>query len=100
MPLMPMLEQDEAELDKRLIAMAHRLEHSIETAMPATALEALNAKMDEIASRFEAALNETVKRDNLETLERQISDMGQQLNRAEQDLAQHQRHRGAAEPHH
>jgi localization factor PodJL len=87
MPLMPMLEQDEAELDKRLIAMAHRLEHSIETAMPATALEALNAKMDEIASRFEAALNETVKRDNLETLERQISDMGQQLNRAEQDLA-------------
>jgi localization factor PodJL len=87
MPLMPMLEQDEAELDKRLIAMAHRLEHSIETAMPATALEALNAKMDEIASRFEAALSETVKRDNLETLERQISDMGQQLNRAEQDLA-------------
>jgi localization factor PodJL len=87
MPLMPMLEQDEAELDKRLIAMAHRLEHSIETAMPATALEALNAKMDEIASRFEAALSETVKRDNLETLERQIGDMGQQLNRAEQDLA-------------
>jgi localization factor PodJL len=87
MPLMPMLEQDEAELDKRLIAMAHRLEHSIETAMPATALVALNEKMDEIASRFEAALSETVKRDNLETLERQIGDMGQQLNRAEQDLA-------------
>jgi len=87
MPLMPMLEQDEAELDKRLIAMAHRLEHSIETAMPATALEALNAKMDEIASQFETALNETVKRENLETLERQISDMGQQLNRAEHDLA-------------
>lgn len=87
MPLMPMLEQDEAELDKRLIAMAHRLEHSIETAMPATALEALNAKMDEIASRFEAALTQTVKRENLETLERQIGDMGQQLNRAEQDLA-------------
>ncbi len=87
LPLMPMLEQDEAELDKRLIAMAHRLEHSIETAMPATALEALNAKMDEIASRFEAALNQTVKRENLETLERQIGDMGQQLNRAEQDLA-------------
>jgi localization factor PodJL len=87
MPLMPMLEQDEAELDKRLIAMAHRLEHSIETAMPATALEALNAKMDEIASRFETALNETVKRENLETLERQIGDMGQQLNRAEHDLA-------------
>ena len=86
-PLMPMLEQDEAELDKRLIAMAHRLEHSIETAMPATALEALNAKMDEIANRFETALNQTVKRENLETLERQISDMGQQLNRAEHDLA-------------
>jgi len=87
MPLVPMLEQDEAELDKRLIAMAHRLEHSIETAMPATALEALNAKMDEIASRFETALNKTVKRENLETLERQISDMGQQLSRAEHDLA-------------
>ena len=87
MPLTPMLEQDEAELDKRLIAMAHRLEHSIETAMPATALEALNAKMDEIASRFETALNKTVKRENLETLERQISDMGQQLSRAEHDLA-------------
>jgi localization factor PodJL len=86
-PLFPLVDADEADLDKRLVEMAHRLEHSIEMSMPATALEALNAKMDEIASRFEAALGQTPKLENLQPLERQLSDMGQQLSRVEHGLA-------------
>ena len=86
-PLLPLMDGDEADLDKRLVEMAHRLEHSIEMSMPATALEALNAKMDEIASRFEAALGQTPKLENLQHLERQLSDMGQQLSRVEHGLA-------------
>lgn len=83
----PHLAPDDADLDKRLVAMAHRLEQSIDTAMPATAIDALNAKMDEIAARFESALSETPKRDHLNRLERQISDMGQELGRAKREVA-------------
>jgi localization factor PodJL len=67
--------------------MAHRLEQSIDTVMPTAVIDALNAKMDEMAARFESALSETPKIDHLNRLERQISDIGQQLSRAERDVA-------------
>jgi localization factor PodJL len=84
---LPPFESEDADLDKRLIATAHRLEQSIDAVMPAAVIDGLNAKMDEMAARFESALSGTPKIDHLNRLERQISDMGQQLSRAEQDLA-------------
>ena len=74
-------------LDKRLIDMAQRLEHSIGEAMPAAAIETLNTRMEEIGRRFEAALEQGPKLENLQHLERQITEMGQQLGGVEQQVA-------------
>ncbi len=86
-PLRAWPEIDEGDLDKRLVDMAHRLENSISAAMPSTEIAGLNARMDEIATRFEAALSQTPKLENLQHLERQLSEMGQQLGRAEAQIA-------------
>ena len=85
--VLPPLRSEEEDLDKRLIEMAHRLEHSIGEAMAATAMETLNARMEDIAARFEAALGHTPKLEQLQQFERQITDMGQQLGRVEQQIA-------------
>lgn len=77
---------DDRDLDKRLVEMAHRLEHSIGTAMPAQALEALNARLDEIGAQLAKALEQPPKTQALEAVERQISDMAQQISRAEAEL--------------
>jgi localization factor PodJL len=69
----------EEDLDKRLVEMAHRLEHSIGTAMPRQALDSLNARLDDIGSQIAKALEAPPKGPSLEPLERQISDMAQQL---------------------
>ena len=78
---------DDRELDKRLVEMAHRLEHSINTAIPAQAFEALNARLDEIGSQVAQGLDGVAKGSASETVERQISDLAQQLGRAEAQLA-------------
>lgn len=83
----PAFASEEADLDRRLMDMAQQLEQAIGKAMPATAIETLNGRMDEIAARFEAALRETPKLENLQQLQRQITAMGQQLGRAEQHIA-------------
>lgn len=77
----------EHDLDQRLVEMAHRFEHSIGVAMPPQALEALSARLDEIGSQIAAALAEAPRGQSFEPLERKISDMAQQLNRAEAQLA-------------
>jgi localization factor PodJL len=79
--------ESSSDSDRRLLEMAQRLERSIGEAMPSAAIDSLNARMDEIAARFDAALAETPKMENLKHLERQIADMGQQLGRVEQDVA-------------
>jgi localization factor PodJL len=97
-PFAPSLEPDyatpfassqpiEHDLDKRLVEMAHRFEHSIDEAMPPQALEALNARLDEIGSQIAKALAGAPKGQSFEPLEQQISDMAQQLGRAEAQLA-------------
>jgi localization factor PodJL len=83
----PTVGESDADFDRRLIEMAQRLERSIGEAMPSTAIDTLNARMEEIASRFEAALAQTPKLENLQHLERQVADIGQQLGRVEQDIA-------------
>jgi localization factor PodJL len=77
----------EEDLDKRLVEMAHRLEHSIGTAMPSQALDTLNARLDEIGSQIAKALEAAPKGPSLEPLERQISDMAQQLGQVGGQLA-------------
>ncbi|MEX1060247.1 MAG: peptidoglycan-binding protein, partial [Methyloceanibacter sp.] len=86
-PLTPSLPSEERDLDKSLVEMAHRLEHSIGTAMPPQALEALHARLDEIGHQIAKALDEAPKGRSLDHVEHQISDMAQQLGRAEAQLA-------------
>jgi localization factor PodJL len=75
------------DFEQRLIDMAHRLDHSIGEGAPAAAIETLNARMDELAANFEAALQQGPKLESLHRIERQIDDMAHQLGRAEQHIA-------------
>jgi TPR repeat protein len=63
--------------------MLDRLEHSIDTEVPTAATEALSARMDEIAARLDQALDQILKIENMQQVERQLSAMEQQLVRAE-----------------
>ncbi len=55
--------------------------------MPPQALDALNALLDEIGRQLAKALDQTAKGQSFESLERQISEMAQQLGHAEAQLA-------------
>jgi len=78
--------EEDRDLDKRLVEIAHRLEHSITSALPATALEALNARLDEIAAQINQALGAGAKELSLAPLEQKIADVAAQLSRAEAQL--------------
>jgi hypothetical protein len=82
----PSIDED-ADFDRRLIEMAQRLERSIGEALPSSAIEKLNARMEEISARFETALAQEPKLDTLHHIERQVADMGFQLGRVEQQAA-------------
>ena len=86
-PASASLEEEDRALDRRLVDIAHQLEHSIGTAIPATAIEALNARLEEIGKDLAGALNQTAKRESLEHVERQLAEMSQQIGRAEVQLA-------------
>jgi localization factor PodJL len=77
----------EDDFDQRLIDFAQRLEHSASGGAPAAAIETLKARMDELAAKFEAALQQSPKLESLHRLERQIGDMAQQIGLAEQHIA-------------
>jgi localization factor PodJL len=77
----------EGDFEQRLIDMAQRLEHPAGGAVSTAAIETLNARMDELAANFEAALQQSPKLESLHRLERQIGDMAQQIGRAEQHIA-------------
>jgi localization factor PodJL len=82
----PSIDED-TDFDRRLIEMAQRLERSIGEAMPSSAIEKLNARMEEISARFETALAQEPKLETLHHIERQVADMGFQLGRVEQQAA-------------
>ena len=82
----PSIDED-ADFDRRLIEMAQRLERSIGEALPSSAIEKLNARMEEISARFETALAQEPKLDTLHHIERQVADMGFQLGRVELQAA-------------
>src|SRR5581483_6656039 len=52
----------------------------------AATIEALNTRLDEIANQLSGALRQASKLDNLASVEKQLSEMGQQLSRAEAQL--------------
>lgn len=79
-------DSDFADLDKRLVDMAERLEHSIRSAMPTGAIEALNTRLDEIGGQIGQTLDGAPSHEAMERLESQISSMSQGLNRAEEQL--------------
>ena len=66
--------------------MATRLERSIVETNAESAVETLNARMDELAKRFEAALAQAPGAANLRLLEQQVTDIGQQVGRVEQQM--------------
>jgi len=77
---------EHANLDKRIVEMAERLEQSIGAAMPTSTIEALNTRLDEIGAQIAQSLQTVPSSAALEQVERQIADMGQQLTRAEEQL--------------
>jgi localization factor PodJL len=83
---MPPLAGETADLDKRLIDMANRLERSIAEANAKAPIETLNQRMEELSKRFEAALSQSPGSANLKLLEQQIGDIGRQVGRVEQQL--------------
>lgn len=78
---------EERELDRRLVETAQRLERSIGNAMPAAAIEALNARLDDISNQMVNALRQVPQRESIQQVERQLAEMGRQLVRAERQLA-------------
>jgi localization factor PodJL len=86
-PPVASVENEARNLDKHLVEMAHRLENSIGTAMPTAAIEALNARLDEIGNQLAQALEQAPKLKNLEHVEHQLTEMAQQIGRAEVQLA-------------
>jgi localization factor PodJL len=85
-PLTPPESEQDRDLDKRLVEMAHRLEHSVGMAMPAQALDALNARLDEISHQIAHALVEPKRGASLEPVQQQISDLAQAIDRVEAKL--------------
>jgi len=77
---------ERANLDQKLVEMAERFEQSIGAAMPTSAIEALNSRLDEIGNQIAEGLEKAPSRDALKHLESQFSDMSQQLSRAEEQL--------------
>ena len=77
---------DHADLDRRLVEMAERLEQSIGAAMPTSAIAAVNTRLEEIGGQLSLCLGKAPTREALEHVERQISDMSQQLGRAEEQI--------------
>jgi localization factor PodJL len=78
---------EHVDFDKRLTEMAERFERSINAALPTSTIEALNARLDEIGAQLSQGLDKAPSREALEHVEGQISDMAQQLSRAEEQLS-------------
>lgn len=78
---------EHGDLDQGLVEMARRLEHSIGAAMPPQALETLSKRLDELGNQITQAFDAAPKGEAFDALEGQISDLAQQLGRAEAQLA-------------
>jgi len=84
-PLSPQGEADR-DLSRRLVEMAHRLEHSVEETMTPKAVDVLSARIDALGREITHAVK-APKPVSLEPLEQQVFDIANQLRQAEGQLA-------------
>jgi hypothetical protein len=83
----PPLPEADRDLSKRLIEMAHRLEHSVDAAMTPRSLDDLPARIDAVGRQIADALAALPKPVSLEPLEHQIAYVAHKIGRAETELA-------------
>jgi hypothetical protein len=86
-PPFPPLPDTDRDLSKRLVEMAHRLEHSVDAAMAPKALGDLNTRVDAMGRQIADALAALPKPVSFEPLERQIADVAHKLGQAQTELA-------------
>ncbi|MEZ0278294.1 MAG: hypothetical protein ACAH04_03715, partial [Methylibium sp.] len=85
-PPLPLPDADH-DLSKRLVAMAERLEHSVDSAMAPKTLHDLTARVEAMGRQIAAALAALPHPVSLAPIERQIADIGHKLDHAEGELA-------------
>ena len=85
-PPLPLPDADH-DLSKRLVAMAERLEHSVDSAMAPKTLQDLTARVEAMGRQIAAALAALPGPVSLAPIERQIADIGHKLDHAEGELA-------------
>ncbi len=82
---------EDTDYARRLYDAAQRLEGSLGSIVPNDQIESLNAKMDEIATQLDRALQrsegEAPRSDALQHIEQQLSELGQQLGRTETEVS-------------
>ena len=81
-PLLPLSDADH-DLSKRLVEMAERLEHSVDSAMAPKTLQDLTARVEAMGRQIAAALAALPGPVSLAPIERQIADIGHKLDHAE-----------------
>jgi localization factor PodJL len=85
-PLPPLPDADH-DLSKRLVEMAERLEHSVDSAMAPKTLNDLTARVEAMGRQITVALAALPGPVSLAPIERQIADIGHKLDHAEGELA-------------
>ena len=85
-PPLPLPDADH-DLSKRLVEMAERLEHSVDSAMAPKTLHDLTARVEAMGRQIAAALAALPHPVSLAPIERQIADIGHKLDHAEGELA-------------
>jgi localization factor PodJL len=86
-PPFPPLPDPDHDLSKRLVEMAERLEHSVDSAMAPKTLNDLTARVEAMGRQIAEALAALPGPVSLAPIERQIADIGLKLDQAEGELA-------------
>jgi localization factor PodJL len=86
-PPFPPLPDADHDLSKRLVEMAERLEHSVDTAMAPKTLDSLTARVETMGRQIAEALAALPAPVSLAPIEREIASIGRKLDHAESELA-------------
>src|SRR5262245_8227679 len=86
-PPFPPLPDADRDLSQRLVEMAERLEHSVDSAMAPKTLDVLTARVEAIGRQIAEALAALPGPVSLAPIEREIAAIGHKLDHAESELA-------------
>src|SRR5262245_21748745 len=86
-PPFPPLPDADHDLSKRLVEMAERLEHSVDSAMASKTLDGLTARIEAMGRQIAEALAALPGPVSLAPMEREIAAIGRKLDHAESELA-------------